>query len=59
MDCEKLLEEGRSYTSKNNVHIHGFGLQNMRQTLSRHGGMMKMECSGRVVTLSLVIPRDA
>lgn len=58
VDCVKLLEGSASLTSKSNRHLHGFGIQNMKQTIEKYGGFLQMDYQDHRVTVSLLVPRS-
>lgn len=57
-DHRKLLYSDIPATSKPNRHLHGFGMQNMKQTMEKYGGFLQMDYQEHQVTVSLMIPRS-
>lgn len=57
-DHRKLLYSDIPITSKPNQHLHGFGMQNMKQTMEKYGGFLQMDYQEHQVTVSFMIPRS-
>lgn len=57
VDCRRLLSSTISYTSKENQHLHGFGLQNMRRTVEKYGGVLRLDCQNQRFTVCFIISR--
>lgn len=54
----KLLYSDVPISSKPNQNLHGFGMQNMKQTIEKYGGFLQMDYQEHQVTVSLMIPRS-
>lgn len=57
VNCERLLNKQVIYTTKENQNLHGFGISNMQRTVERYGGMMKLNCTNSVFTVSFIVGR--
>ncbi len=58
VDCMKLLDSEHSMTTKQHREFHGIGVQNIKRTMEKYGGMLQIDCEDGVFTLSLLIPRS-
>lgn len=58
-DMEKLLSSQGNFTSKKNRNLHGYGIYNMRRTVEKYGGIFRMECREKWVTVSIVLNRTS
>ena len=54
-DCAKLLSGGGRYTTKSDKSRHGFGLHNIRRTVEKYGGMLKVSCEENEFRLTIVL----
>jgi sensor histidine kinase regulating citrate/malate metabolism len=54
-----LFGDGERVTTKKDRDHHGFGTQNMKATITKYDGIMKINNSDKEFTLSIVIPRAA
>lgn len=52
------LNKAERYTSKKDISHHGFGLQNIRQTVEGKNGVLKFENSENSFTVSVMLPRN-
>ena len=53
----RLFDEGERITTKKDKAHHGFGVQNMKETVLKYEGIDKVEIEDGVFILSIVIPR--
>ena len=53
----RLFDEGERITTKKDKAHHGFGVQNMKETVLKYEGIDKVEIEDGVFVLSIVIPR--
>ena len=53
----ELFNIGEQITTKKDKAHHGFGLQNMRETILKYEGIEKVEIEDGVFILSIMIPR--
>ena len=53
----RLFDEGERITTKKDKAHHGFGVQNMKETILRYEGIDNVEIEDGVFILSIVIPR--
>ena len=54
---ESLIENGERFTTKKNKNLHGYGIRNMKQIVSKYAGMIKDEIEDGLFKLSIMIPR--
>ena len=54
-DCAKLLSGEGRYTTKGDKSRHGFGLHNIRRTVEKYGGMLKVSCEDNEFRLIIVL----
>jgi len=55
VDCEKILSGGGHITSKEDKTLHGYGISNIRKTVEKYGGMMKISCAEKIFTMDIVL----
>jgi len=53
----RLFDEGERITTKKDKAHHGFGVQNMKETVLKYEGIDKVEIEEGIFILSIVIPR--
>ena len=56
VDCNALMN-GSHITSKEDKALHGYGLGNIRKTVEKYGGMMRIACKDYVFTMELVLTK--
>ena len=54
-DAARLLSGEGRYTTKSDKSRHGFGLHNIRRTVEKHGGMLKVSCDDKEFRLTIVL----
>ena len=57
VDCEALMQSGSHFTSKDDKELHGYGIGNIRRTIEKNDGMMKVSCADHVFTMEIILPR--
>lgn len=58
-DCEKLMHNDSHHTTKADKQLHGYGLKNIKRTVEKCGGMMRLSCKDKVFVLEILEPRKA
>ena len=58
LDCDALMLSDRHFTSKQDKALHGYGIGNIRKTVEKNGGMMKISCAEHVFTMEIILPRN-
>ena len=58
VNVESLFSEVR-FTTKEDKKYHGFGLSNIKRSVERNGGLLKISSSDHHFVLSIMIPRDS
>lgn len=56
VDC-RALTAGSHITSKPDKSLHGYGIGNIRRTVGKYGGMMKITCENHVFTMEIILNR--
>ena len=54
---ERLLEDGEYFTTKENKNLHGYGIRNMKNIVTKYEGMIKAEVKDNIFILRIMIPR--
>ncbi|MDE6086914.1 MAG: GHKL domain-containing protein, partial [Oscillospiraceae bacterium] len=54
VDCSQLNENSQ-YTSKADKNHHGFGMKNIRNTLTKYGAIMQISCTDMEFTTQIII----
>lgn len=57
VDTEKLMSGEAHITTKENKSMHGYGVGNIRRTIEKYGGMMRLSCEDKVFTMELILPK--
>ena len=57
VDCAPLLSEDTHITSKADKALHGYGIGNIRRTVEKYGGMMRLSCAERVFTVEIILSK--
>ena len=57
VDCEKLMSGEGRVTSKEDKSLHGYGVGNIRKTVEKYGGMMRLTCKDKVFTMELILQK--
>ena len=57
VDCEKLMSGEGRVTSKEDKSLHGYGVGNIRKTVEKYGGMMRLTCEDKVFTMELILQK--
>lgn len=55
VDCDALMLGGSHITGKQDKALHGYGIGNIRKTVEKYGGMMKLSCAEHVFTMQIVL----
>ncbi|MBQ8965844.1 GHKL domain-containing protein [Ruminococcus sp.] len=55
VDCEKLLHSDMHVTSKEDKMLHGYGVRNIRRTIEKYGGMLRVSCIGGQFKLEMIL----
>jgi uncharacterized membrane protein YidH (DUF202 family) len=55
VDCAKLLSGEGRYTTKSDKSRHGYGLYNIRRTVEKYGGMLKVSSEDKEFRLTIVL----
>ena len=55
-DIDQIQAEG-GYTSKEDKDHHGFGLFNIRQTVEKQDGILKIEAKKDAFSLTVMLPK--
>ncbi len=55
VDCDALMLGGNHITGKQDKSLHGYGIGNIRRTVEKYGGMMKLSCAEHVFTMQIVL----
>lgn len=53
---DKDIDATKLTTSKKNKDLHGFGLRNIRSTVAKYGGNVKIVCADNIFKLDIIIP---
>lgn len=56
-DCDALMLSGNHFTGKQDKALHGYGIGNIRRTVEKNGGMMKISCAEHVFTTEIILPK--
>ena len=54
-DCSRLLSADGRYTTKEDKGRHGYGLRNIRRTVEKYGGIVKLDCRDKEFRLTIVL----
>lgn len=57
VDTDKLMSGEAHVTTKENKSLHGYGVGNIRKTVEKYGGMMRLSCEDKVFTMELILPK--
>ena len=57
VDCEKLMSGEGRVTSKEDKSLHGYGVGNIRKTVEKYGGMMRLTCKDKIFTMELILQK--
>ncbi len=55
VNCDALMSGGSHITGKPDKSLHGYGIGNIRRTVEKYGGMMKLSCAEHVFTIQIVL----
>ncbi|MBP3272292.1 MAG: GHKL domain-containing protein [Ruminococcus sp.] len=44
-------------TSKEDKSLHGYGVGNIRKTVEKYGGMMRLTCKDKIFTMELILQK--
>ncbi|MBR5364379.1 MAG: GHKL domain-containing protein [Oscillospiraceae bacterium] len=58
LDCDALMLSDSHFTSKQDKALHGYGIGNIRKTVEKNGGMMKVSCAEHVFTMEIILPKN-
>ena len=53
----KTISEDTHITSKADKALHGYGIGNIRRTVEKYGGMMRLSCAERVFTVEIILSK--
>lgn len=54
VDCKALMS-GLHVTSKEDKQIHGYGIQSIRGTVEKYGGLLKLSCEEEIFVLEIIL----
>ncbi|MBR6256124.1 MAG: sensor histidine kinase [Lachnospiraceae bacterium] len=55
VDCDRLMSGGSRYTTKNDKNDHGYGLMNIRKTVEKYSGLMKLSSTDNEFIITIVL----
>lgn len=50
-----IIQNNRIETSKNDPEIHGLGLSNIEMLIEKYNGIMVLQCTDKIFTLSILL----
>lgn len=57
VDCNALMS-GAKVTSKPDKHLHGYGIQIIKRTVEKYGGMVRLSCENGQFTLEIILMEE-